>query len=94
MTIQTHYAHEDDKLVVHRVQNVAAIVDSAKALSNEGFHGRPDARVVARIPEVVIEHYLNTKGISMAEWCRNPEVRRKFLNDPDYSDLRIWKGTV
>lgn len=94
MTVQTSYAFEDDKIIVHRTQNVGLIVDSAKALHNEGFHGRPDARVVARIPEVVIEAYINAKGISMQEWCRNPDVRRKFLNDPDYSDLRIWKGTV
>jgi hypothetical protein len=43
---------------------------------------------------VVIEHYCNVKGITFQQWCNDPEVRRKFLNDPDYSDLRIWKGTV
>lgn len=94
MTVQTSYAFEDDKIIVHRTQNVAAIVDRCKALHNEGFHGRPDARVVASIPEVVIEAYINARGVSMHEWCRNPEVRRQFLNDPDYADLRIWKGTV
>ncbi|MCA3039420.1 MAG: hypothetical protein ING37_02290 [Rhodocyclaceae bacterium] len=94
MTVQTFYKQEDDRIIVTRAQNVGAIVDRAKALSNEGFHGRPDARVVASIPPVVIEHYCNVKGITFQQWCTDPEIRKKFLNDPDYADLRIWKGKV
>jgi hypothetical protein len=94
MTVQTFYKQEDDRIIVTRAQNVGAIVDRAKALSNEGFHGRPGARVVASIPPVVIEHYCNVKGITFQKWCTDPEIRKKFLNDPDYADLRIWKGKV
>lgn len=94
MTIQTHYTFEDDKTIVHRTQNVGAIVDYAKACHNEGFTGTKDIKVLATIPPVVIEHYLNVHGITMHQWCNDPDVRRKFLNDPDYGDLRIWKGKV
>lgn len=94
MTVQTFYKEEGDKLVITRAQNVGAIVDRNKALSNEGFTGRPDARVVASIPPVVIEHYCNVRGITLHQWMTDPEVRKRFLNDPDYADLRIWKGKV
>lgn len=94
MTVQTFYTPEEDQIVITRKQMVGGIVDYAKAMSNEGFHGTGDARFVATIPAVVIEHYCNTHGISFHEWTSNPEVRKRFLNDPEYSDLRIWKGTV
>jgi len=94
MTVQTFYREEDDKLIVTRKQDVGAIVDYAKACHNEGFHGHSDARVVATIPQVVIEHYLNTRGKTLRDWMTDPELRRQFLNDPDYGDLRIWKGKV
>lgn len=92
MTVQTSYKLEEDRIVVTRSQNVGAIVDRAKALSNEGFHGRPDARVMASIPGVVIEHYLTLQGKTLRDWMTDPGLRKKFLNDPDYADLRIWKG--
>lgn len=94
MTVQTTYSEQDDKIIVTRKQNVGTIVDYAKACHNEGFHGRPDARVVATIPQVVIEHYLNLKGKTLHDWMTDRDLRRQFLNDPDYADLRIWKGTV
>ena len=94
MSIKTTYTEQDGKLIVTRSQNVGAIVDFAKAAHNEGMHGRPDARHVATIPGVVIEHYCNVRGITFRQWCTDPEVRRRFLNDPNYADLRIWKGKV
>lgn len=94
MSVQTSYREEDDKIIVQRQQNVGAIVDYAKACHNEGFWGRPDARVVATIPQVVIEHYLNVRGKTLRDWTSDPELRKQFLNDPDYADLRIWKGRI
>lgn len=92
--IKTTFTQGDDQIIVSREQQVGGIVDFAKAMHNEGYHGRSDAKFVATIPAVVIEHYCRIRGISFREWTSNEEVRRAFLNDPDYSDLRIWKGTV
>jgi hypothetical protein len=94
MTVQTSYKLEEDQIIVTRSQDVGAIVERAKALSNEGYHGRADARVVASIPPVVIEHYCNLKGVTFHQWCTDPGIRKAFLNDPDYADLRIWKGRI
>jgi len=93
--VQTKWIdHGDEGAVIVRSQDVGAIVDYAKAMHNEGFTGRAGTKYVATIPNLAIEHYCNTKGITYREWCTNPEVRKRFLNDPDYADLRIWKGKV
>lgn len=94
MGVQTFYKEEDDKLIIQRKQDVSGIVDFAKACHNEGFVGGPDHKVVATIPQVVIEHYLNTRGKTLRDWMTDGDLRRQFLNDPDYGDLRIWKGRV
>ena len=94
MTVQTRYLEEDDKVIVQRWQNVGAIVDYAKACHNQGFHGGPDHKVVATIPPVAIEHFLNVQKKTLRDWITDPGLRQKFLNDPDYGDLRIWKGRV
>lgn len=94
MTVFTKYSEQGDDIIVTRGQNVGAIVDYAKACHNEGFVGGPDHKVVATIPQVVIEHYLNTRGKTLRDWMTDGDLRRQFLNDPDYGDLRIWKGKV
>lgn len=94
MSVQTTYKVEDDQIIVQRSQNVGVILDYAKACHNQGFHGGPDHKVVATIPQAVIEHYLNTRGKTLRDWMTDPDLRRQFLNDPDYGDLRIWKGRV
>lgn len=94
MGVTTQLTEEDGQIIVSRSQDVSAILDFAKAAHNEGKTGRDGGRYVATIPPVVIEHYCNTKGITFKQWVSDPEVRRRFLNDPDYSYLRIWKGKV
>lgn len=87
--------HEvDDGFVVAREQDVAAIVDNCKAKQNEGFHGTKDMRLLAQVPHVVVEHYLNINGVSMREFIANPEHMKRILNSPEFSDLRVWPGKV
>lgn len=94
MDVRTKFKEEDDRLIVTRSQDVSGIVDYAKAMHNEGKTGRADGRYLATIPGIVIEHYCNTKGITFKQWVSDAEVRKRFLNDPDYSYFRIWKGKV
>jgi hypothetical protein len=90
----TWHDHGDEGAVIVRAQQVGAIVDQCKALSNEGFHGLSDFKHVARIPNVVVEHYCNTHGVSFQEFTRNPEHMRRIVNDPAFADLRIAPGKI
>jgi hypothetical protein len=70
------------------------VADTCKALHNEGLTGGPDMKVLAHIPDIVVEKWLNDHGITFAEFMRSKEVRAKMLNDPDLSAFRVWKGRV
>lgn len=85
---------DDDSIVIVQSQNVGAIVDDCKARSNEGKHENALGKHVARVPNVVVEHYCNVNRVPFAEFVRNPEHMRRLVNDPAFADLRIWPGTI
>lgn len=93
--LQTKLHTDDDgRLVVQNSQDFTAILDDAKARHNEGQHGSNDFKHAARIPDIVVQTYLNTQNISFQEFMNNPVHLRAMLNDPDLRDLRIWPGKV
>ena len=90
---QERWIEQDDKLVYQRQQvGLQSIVDHAKALSNEGFHGAKDFKHVAKIPEIVIDHYCQTNQITMREFIANPEHIARLVNSPEFADFRIAPG--
>jgi hypothetical protein len=92
--IKTTYAESDDALIVHREQNVGAIVDYAKARHNEGHHGFSDFQLKMVLPAVVVEHYCNFHQISFKEFMNNPEHVKRMNNSPEFSDLRVAPGRM
>lgn len=85
---------ENGRIVIVQSQDVAAIVDDCKARSNEGMHENALGKHVARIPNVVVEHYLNVHGITLREFAKDDTHIKRLVNDPAFSDLRIWQGTI
>lgn len=87
---------EDEKLVIHRTQDVEPILERTKALHNEGAFWSQDKEYVhaASIPNVIVEAYCNQHGITFAEWMDNEEHQRRMLNDPSLAHFRVWKGRV
>ena len=85
---------EDGGAVVVRQQQVGAIVDDAKARHNEGKWEAEGVKHVARIPNLVIEHYCNVHKITLSEFVRNEEHIKRLCNDPAFVDLRIWPGKL
>jgi hypothetical protein len=83
-----------DITTFERIQDCTPVLERAKALHNEGFHGSGEMKHAACIPNVVIEQYCNKHKISFQEWMANPEHIRRMLNDPDNSMFRIWPGRV
>lgn len=56
--------------------------------------GTKDMRPLATIPGFVIQQYCNEKGVSFAEFMRNPVHATRMLNDPDLRAFRIHPGRV
>lgn len=91
---RTEVVNDDNGLRVVRGQLTGDIRDDAIARQNEGLHGINGYKHLARVPKVVVEHYCNVNGITLGEFIKNPEHTKRFLNDPAFSDLRIWPGKV
>lgn len=92
--LQTVVALEDGALVNGTIQDCNPIAEFAKAKHNAGFHGSSDMKHAASVPFVFIEKYLNDNAITMQEFSRSAEHKKRLLNDPALAHFRIWKGRV
>jgi hypothetical protein len=79
-------------VVVQHTEWFPGLLDTVKHLHNTGQHGPKDFRCLMHVPGVVIEDWCNKQRISFDEFTRSDELRRRFLNDPDLSLFRVWKG--
>jgi hypothetical protein len=86
--------HGDEGAVIVRGQFVAPIVDDAKERHNAGYWGPKDWRHVARIPNILVEHYCNINGVTLREFVANPEHMKRLCNDSGFADVRIWPGKL
>ena len=96
---QTYTANEvlyDEELgvIVEHTEWFPDLLDTVKHLHNTGQHGHPDLRLLAMVPGVVIEEWCQQQKVSFDDFTREREVRARFLNNPDNSAFRIWKGHV
>lgn len=81
-------------LIVERAQDCNSIADYCKSQRASGLTGSSELKHVARIPNIMIEAYINTKNITSHEFYANPVHMHALLIDPTLSDFRIWEGRV
>lgn len=53
-----------------------------------------DTYHLARLPAIVVEQYINDRGITFDEWMNNPEHINRMLNDPALKGFRVHHGKV
>ena len=94
MTVDTKIVLQDGNLVVGRSQDCTAIVEMAHQQRVAGNVGSSDMKFAGRIPDVEVEKYCNTYGVSYAEFIGNPVHVKAWLNNPDNKHYRIWEGRV
>lgn len=85
---------EGDALIERRSQDVAPVLDEARALRSCGVTGSGEMRHAAKFPTSVIENYMARTGITLHEWMTDPKHVEAMLRDPDLSGFRIWEGRV
>lgn len=94
--IQTQW-HLDDAegvVAVRRVQDVAPIMEDAKARQSCGAVGSDDYWHMAELPSVIVEKYCNDQGITFAEFCANEDHVRRMVNDPALAYFRVHGGRM
>jgi hypothetical protein len=95
--VRCDFAHlDDDTFVIKHTQDVEPIFDFNKAHATDGSGGwspTRDIRHVARVPNVVYYHMLNTHGVDMLNKDHREAVRR-LLNSSDYAHVRTGGGVI
>lgn len=85
-SVVTH-ASDEDRMTLVTEQDVAPVIENAKALAEIGNFDK-DMKPVAQIPMVVVEQMMRD-----GSWNDQAAVRR-WLNDPVNKCFRIWQGRV
>ncbi|MES2637559.1 MAG: hypothetical protein V4605_09555 [Pseudomonadota bacterium] len=90
------HRHHDGQgtITVESVQDCNAIIESITRQKTEGKTGSADMKLAARLPNVIVETYLNLNNISFSEFMGNQEHIKRILNDPALSKFRVWEGQV
>jgi hypothetical protein len=86
---------DDDAFAVTATQDVGPILDANKEDQSfsTGYTPSRDLKLVARIPLVVAEHWLNAYGVNVLDPNHKAAVRR-LLNDRDWLFLRTSSGRL
>lgn len=75
-------------------QHMHAVADVCKALHNEGITGSSDMPVLGHYPAEVIEQYCSDRGITFAEFMRDPIHPKNIMRDPALRHFRVSTGAV
>jgi hypothetical protein len=77
---------QNGKHLIETRQDVTHIIEAAKILSDE-TPGK-DFRLAAVIPQTVLTQAMN-EG-----WFHDKKAWKRWANDPDNADFRVWKGRL
>lgn len=94
MAATTEILIANEQIVIERVERFDGLLDTCKALHNEGLTGDPEMPVLAHVPGILIEDYCNRNGVTFAEFMRDQEHVKRLLNDPAIEHFRVKKGRV
>jgi hypothetical protein len=79
---------------IERVQDCTPVVNYAEQQRIAGATGSSEMRHAARFPAVIVEQYINNRGITFNEFLSNPVHVKTMLQDSALSAFRIWEGKV
>jgi hypothetical protein len=98
MSNLTFNDHDNDSIVVatnYDLGRVKRTMDYCKELHNSGMHTTLGGdKLVASVDPAVIHLWCNQKNITMAQFMADPKLAKQFLEDPENSNFRIWKGAL
>jgi hypothetical protein len=77
---------QNGKHLVETRQDVTHIVEAAKILSEEA-PGK-DFRLAAVIPQTVLDQAM------LEGWFHDKKAWKRWANDPNNRDFRVWKGRL
>lgn len=96
MAGRIEYDESGRMVIVHEVNAAAerAIVDAVKERHNAGHFGASDFRYYGEVTGFMLQSYCDKTGVTWDEAMRDPSHFRRILNDPENSNMRVWKGRI
>lgn len=96
MAGRIEYDEAGRTVIVHETTAAAerAVVDACKAMHNAGQFGSKEMRYYGEVTPHMLQTYCDKRGVTWAETMQNPEHFRRILNDPENSDMRVYKGRI
>lgn len=85
MVVATNYSMDE----INRVADYAKALHSADLLTSLGGD-----KVVASVHPAVIHKWCADQGVTYAQFMCDQKLAKRFLEDPDNSQFRIWKGRI
>jgi hypothetical protein len=88
--METKFLYEDDgeKLVIQNTQDISPIIQEVEKLRDFGGKGK-DMWHLGRIPEIIVEQYCNSVGITFREFMLDNTHINRIMNDADYKHFRV-----
>ncbi len=63
-------------------------------MRSHGYEGSKDMKLAASVPAFFVQQYLNTNGVTFAEFMRDKAHVDRFLADPALTHFRVWQGRI
>lgn len=94
-SVKKWHEEADGSVVLQSTTDVTRSVEAAKERHNLGLHttGMGDKHA-ASIPVPVLDMWARQRGKTFGDVMRDERLMRAFLQDPDQSVWRIWKGQI
>lgn len=83
-------------VIVHEttVEAEKAVRDACVENHNAGNFGDKEMRYLGEVTPMMLQRYCDKNGVRWDEAMQNPVHFRRILNDPENSDMRVWKGRI
>lgn len=84
------------EVVIHTVdaRQVKAVMDNAAALRSVGHGNGSDMKLCMSVDGFVIQAWCDKHGVSWTDFMNDPDMTKRFVEDPDNAAFRIWEGRV
>ena len=99
MSKLTYELDGDDKAIIttnYDMAEVRRVADYAKGLHNAGMDKALDGgdKLVASVHPAVVHKWCADNGVTFDRLMCDPAIAKRFLEDPNNSQFRVWKGAI
>ena len=78
-----------------RLDDLRFVADHATAIRNSGYRRDKDGNaLLMEVPAFIVEKYCNDRGITFAEFMRNPVHAKNMMNDPALAHFRTTEERI